>query len=206
MLRGSVAGEFRCSVASACLSEGLRTLSELPKPPPKVANSRASNTHCVNRWHNYYVDAHPHFCTASVVDWRPLLTGAAVDIIYEEWDTARSATAAKVLAYVIMPDHIHAILWAELGKAVASFLRRTLSLTARRIQPRGGLWQERPRVLPIHSPSVLRAKVDYLHRNPLRKELAVNPEDWEHSSFRQVVLHASDAPFLCDDWEGLFVR
>jgi len=26
-------------------------------------------------------------------------------------------------------------------------------------------------------------KVDYLHHNPLRKGLAVNPEDWEHSSF-----------------------
>jgi len=154
----------------------------------------------MNRWHNYYLDAHPHFCTATVTDWKPLLTGNAVDIMYEEWNTARAVNAVKILAYVIMPNHFHIILWAEQGSHISMFLRRVQSTTARRIMPGNGLWKERPRVLPIHSSPVLKTKVDYLHRNPLRKGLAINPEDWEHSSFRQLALGKSEAVFVCDDW------
>ncbi|MCE5198449.1 MAG: hypothetical protein ABFD54_06865 [Armatimonadota bacterium] len=55
-------------------------------------------------------------------------------------------------------------------------------------------------MLPLYSSEVLKTKVDYIHRNPLRRELAVNPEDWLHSSFRQLVLGIHDVPFVCDEW------
>ena len=112
---------------------------------------------------------------------------------------ARALLDVKILAYVVMPNHFHIVLWSERGAHISKFLLRTLSITARRICPRG-LWKERPRVLPLHSQAVLRAKVDYLHRNPIRKGLVANPEDWRDSSFRQLVLGGSDATFACDDW------
>jgi REP element-mobilizing transposase RayT len=98
-----------------------------------------------------------------------------------------------------MLNHFHAILHAEDGQHVASFLRRTLSLVSRNVSPSCGLWKERPMVLPIYSSSVLSTKVDYLHRNPVRAGLAGNPEDWEHSSYRQLVLGETNTRFGCDE-------
>ncbi|MCX6345565.1 MAG: transposase [Armatimonadetes bacterium] len=154
----------------------------------------------LNRWHNYYQDDHPHFCTATITDWKPMLQGANVNVLYDVWNESRIKLGVKVLAYVVMPDHYHVILESGEGKAVTEFLRRTASLTSKRLQPGGGLWKERPMVLPIHSADVLRTKVDYIHRNPLRKELVLNPEDWLHSSFRQLVMGEIGAAFVCDDW------
>jgi len=154
----------------------------------------------MDRWHNYYPDGHAYFCTATVSDWRPLLKGEAIDILWQEWEKARQALDVKVLAYCVMPEHIHVVLWSEIGKNAAKFLHRILAQTSRHLQPGGGFWKERPRVLPIHSRNVLKAKVDYIHRNPIRRELVANAEDWEYSSFRQIVLGAHSAKFVCDEW------
>lgn len=106
----------------------------------------------------------------------------------------------KVLAYVVMPEHFHTILWAETGASVRGFVQQTLSLTARAYQHGARFWKERPRVLAIYSADVLQVKVDYLHANPVRRGLTAGPGEWRDSSFRQLVLGESDVPFLCDDW------
>ena len=157
----------------------------------------------MNRWHNDYVDHHAHFCTASVADRKPRLVGEAIRVLYEAWDNGRTALGVRVLAYVVMPDHYHTILWAEKGRSIAAFLQRTASLTAKRLQPGGGFWKERPRVLPIYSRGA--TKLDYIHRNPLARGLVTDPEDWIHSSYRELVCRARDVPFACDEWQGISV-
>ena len=102
-----------------------------------------------------------------------------------------------------MPEHFHVVLWSESGESVCRFLQRTLGLTSETFQPGGGFWKERPRVLPVRSGKVLSTKVDYLHANPVRRNLVADPGDWEHSSYRQLVLGSPRAAFHCDDWEGI---
>jgi len=159
----------------------------------------------MNRWHNYYPDNHAHFCTVSVYDRNYVFSAQGLNVLYEEWEKARRALSVKILAYCVMPNHIHLVLWAESGESIKKFLHRTLAQTSRRLQPGGGFWKERPRTIPIYSRAVLIAKVDYLHRNPLRKKLVENPEDWEHSSFAQVVLSSPFSPFRCDSWDGVLI-
>ena len=158
----------------------------------------------MTRWHNHYIDNCAHFCTATVQDWRRLLEGDAVRVLYEEWERARASQGVKVLAYVVMPNHFHILLWAERGEQVMRFLQRALGEVSKRLEPGGGFWKERPRVLPCFSEKVVRVKVDYLHRNPVRAELVELPEQWQHSSFRQLELGESTGAFLCDDWGGLW--
>jgi len=153
----------------------------------------------MSRWHNLYLDAHAHLVTATVRSWRPLLKGEAVEVLYREWSAARARLCVRLLAYVVMPEHFHAILWAETGTSVRTFLQQTLSLSARAYQHGGRFWKERPRVLPIYSDKVLQTKVDYLHANPVRRELVAAPADWPDSSFRQLVSGETDVPFLCDE-------
>ncbi|MHB0911933.1 MAG: transposase [Armatimonadota bacterium] len=158
----------------------------------------------MGRWHNIYLNGHVHFCTFTVVGWEPLLTDGAPNILYEEWEAARKELNVRVLAYVIMPNHVHMMLLSTSGENMSRFLQRTMSLTSRRIKPGGGrFWKERPRVLPVHSPTVLRAKVDYLHNNPVRKHLVECPDEWPHSSLRQFACGEMDLPFVCDSWEGV---
>jgi len=159
----------------------------------------------VSRWHNQYLDGHAHFCTATVRGWRPLLSDQTIAGLYDEWAAARRALGVSVLAYVVMPDHFHAVLWAETGDSICRFLQRTLGLTSGAFRPGGEFWKERPRVLPVHSAKVLKIKMDYLHANPVRRKLVADPADWEHSSYRQLVLASPDVAFYCDEWEGILL-
>ena len=155
----------------------------------------------MSRWHNNYPDGHAFFCTFTVQDWSPNLNEMAVDIIYEEWGKARLALGVRVLAYCVMPDHVHIVVWSESGENVRKFLHRVIAQSSRRLRPGGGFWKERPRVLPVYSRRVLDLKVDYVHANPVRRELVIGPEQWPHSSFRQLELGEASARFTCDGWE-----
>ena len=155
----------------------------------------------MSRWHNHYPDRHVFFCTYSVQDWCPRLEGSAVAVLYDEWEKARRALGVRVVAYCIMRDHVHVTIWSESGENARKFLHRTIAQTSRRLKPGGGFWKERPRVLPVYSRRVLDVKVDYLHANPLRRRLVANPEEWPHSSFRQLALDDLSRAFLCDGWE-----
>jgi len=46
------------------------------------------------------------------------------------------------------------------------------------------VWKEQVRALAVWSKPKLYTKVDYIHANPVRKNLVMHPKDWEHSSWR----------------------
>lgn len=156
----------------------------------------------MGRWHNHYLDNCAHFITSSVVDWRPVLLEAP-EVVYDEWRRTATLHGCLILAYALLPDHVHLIVWSSRGKAVRAFTQRWLSFTARRLGTGGRFWKERPRVLPVWSREVLEVKVDYIHRNPLRRGLVERPEDWPHSSYRQIVLGRRDVPFQCAGFADL---
>jgi len=144
----------------------------------------------MSRWHNCYLDSHAHFCTYTVLDWHNLLTNSARAVLYEVWNDARQALDVAVLAYVIMPNHVHMM----------------LSTTSRRLNSgEGQFWKERPRILPVYSCSALKIKIEYIHRNPVRKGLVLTSGEWIDSSFRQICGGCSDVPFLCDPLTDFFV-
>jgi putative transposase len=159
----------------------------------------------MSRWHNIYLDAHVHFCTATVARWEPRLTAPAKALLYREWEAARHDHSVRVLAFVVMPEHFHVLLWAERGVAVRTFLQRVLANTSRQLQLGGRFWKERPRVLAVWSSRVLSDKLHYMHLNPVKRKLVAKPEDWRDSSFRQVELGLSDGPFACDSWDGVWL-
>jgi len=45
-------------------------------------------------------------------------------------------------------------------------------------------WKEQVRALAIWNEPKLRATVDYIHRNPVRRGLVSLPQDWALSSYR----------------------
>ncbi len=115
-----------------------------------------------------------------------------------------------VVGYVVMPEHVHLLL-SEPEKGDPStvmqvvkqrFARVVLQAQrARRKRSQGWLWDETPKDDHIwqrrfHDFVVWREpkrveKLRYMHRNPVKRGLVLQPEQWAWSSFRH---YAYDEP------------
>jgi putative transposase len=115
--------------------------------------------------------------------------------------------AFQLWAYVVMPEHVHVLVYpGEFPERMSSFLQAVKEPVARKAirylkstapewlgrvtvregsrlrhrfwQPGGGYDRN------ITSTEALRAVIDYLHANPVRRGLVARAEDWEWSSAR----------------------
>ena len=135
-------------------------------------------------------------------------------------DEARQSGGFLVLAYVIMPDHIHLI--AAGGLAVSQILRYINGISAHRIlsylkdgghvsslrkleresgqrQHRYSLWDHNPDTRVLLNEESLIQRVNYTHRNPVTLGLVNRAEDYRWSSAKQWRGLPSEAePLLVD--------
>jgi putative transposase len=138
----------------------------------------------------------------------------------------RAKHGILILAYVIMLDHIHLLVYSE--KDMSEALRLLNGVSARRIiqylkensfessllKLRGetrernhkhSVWQHHPDSLEIFGEDTFRQKVEYIHMNPVRAGLVDDPLEYCFSSARLWVDRADeDEPLLTDhlkiDW------
>ena len=123
-----------------------------------------------------------------------------IDSLREAWRSARSRTPHEVIAVVVLPDHLHAVirmrdggdysrLWQDIKKG---FTRRTTMMSA------PSPWQPRFWEHTIRDGDDLRRHVDYVHINPMKHGLVRRVVDWQHSSFHRYVRER----VLSADWGG----
>ena len=93
----------------------------------------------------------------------------------------------EILAYCLMPNHIHAVVIPGQSDSLAAFFGKLHQQYARttnfRYEWSGHLWQNRFYSVVMdehHSIAALR----YVERNPVRSGLANHPQDWPWSSAR----------------------
>ncbi len=112
-------------------------------------------------------------------------------------------------AYVIMPTHVHAILWPARDQRIADLLRDFKRFTSHAIsrlaekrndtrylmtfrearqagqaQDRSQyqVWQEGWHPEALYSPAFVRQKLEYIHNNPVRAGLVSSAVQWAYSS------------------------
>jgi putative transposase len=131
---------------------------------------------------------------------------------------ARARTAMRILAYCLMPNHWHLVLWPEHDGALSRFMT-WLSLThtqrwhARRASAGSGhLYQGRYRSCLVAADDHLLAACRYVERNPLRARLVRRAEAWRWSSLWRRE-HARGLELLADwpivrpaDWRAVVNR
>jgi putative transposase len=124
----------------------------------------------------------------------------------EAVERAKASHGFDVWAYVIMPEHVHMLVWCpEEQYSTSAILLAIKQSVARRAV--GYLRQHNPLGLARlatgqkHTPyrfwqdgrgydrnirvgKALYNCIDYIHRNPVRRELVSQPEDWQWSSYR----------------------
>ena len=97
----------------------------------------------------------------------------------------RRNACVDILAYCLMPNHVHLVAVPSRGDGLAKMLRVAHHRYARLINSRNGwqghLWQERYYSCVMDEPHLL-AAVRYIELNPVRAGLCELPDHWRWSS------------------------
>jgi putative transposase len=149
-----------------------------------------------------------HFITFSVADRRKLLDrDGTCDIVLDALVRALKQQDARCFGYVIMPDHVHALLRFSKPGQLSEFVRYWKSNSSIRIRnwlrraapeyvsvasESSGFWQSGFYSFEIYSEPKLVEKLDYIHANPVRARLCSHAVDWKWSSARRHYLGEDD--------------
>jgi putative transposase len=99
---------------------------------------------------------------------------------------ASEGLPARVLAYCLMPNHFHLVLWPEADGDLSRWMHWLSNAHVRRYHQNhhtsGHLWQGRFKAFPIEQDEHLLTVLRYVERNPLRAGLAKRAEAWPWSS------------------------
>ena len=100
-----------------------------------------------------------------------------------------------ILAYCLMPNHFHLVLWPRHDGDISRWVHWLLTTHVRRYQKHyhssGHVWQGRFKSFPIQEDDHLRVVLRYVERNPLRAGLVERAEDWRWSSLHALSTDSS---------------
>jgi putative transposase len=141
-----------------------------------------------------------HFLTCSCYHRQPWLASPdRRDLFLQIFEEVRERYLFVVVGYVVMPDHIH-LLISEPERGTPStvmqvvkqrFARRVLNRQRRNArqaelwpEPPQHVWQKRFYDFHVWSERKRVEKLRYMHRNPVKAGLVLEPEQWPWSSYR----------------------
>ncbi len=147
----------------------------------------------------------PHFITSTIINWINIFKSSEYfSIILDNFRFYQKKYEMDVIAFVIMPDHFHAICnCLDLQKAIQYIksysakkileqlnydsekdILKMLSSGKSKYKTRSNyqVWQEGFHPKLIRTSKMLEQKIEYIHYNPVRRGLVEKPEDWEYSS------------------------
>jgi REP element-mobilizing transposase RayT len=170
-----------------------------------------------------FTDKHyAYFVTWTVVEWVPLFAHAAYrQIALDSLNYLRTNKHTQLNAFVIMPSHIHAVLWPDdginLSDVTRDFKRFTSREISREAERQGAsefifafkkarnenraqdvstyqVWQEGSHPEAIFTEKFAKQKIDYIHLNPVRAGLVQTAHEWNFSSARAYILGEETYP------------
>jgi REP element-mobilizing transposase RayT len=152
-------------------------------------------------------DRYPHFLTCTVVAWLPVFARPeTVQMALDSWRFLQEKDRLVLYGFVVLENHVHWIASAaDLSKEVGDFksytARRIIDylqeheaasllqqLRALKLHHKTGqtyqLWQEGAHPKLIRDEEMMRQKLEYIHKNPVRRGYVDDPTHWRCSSAR----------------------
>ena len=160
-------------------------------------------------------DGRTYFFTVVAYMRQPILClGDSMKALEETTMEVQQDRPFEIKAWVILPDHLHAIWelpdgdsdystrWSLIKKGFTKKLKgrhETPALNGSRIKRReGGVWQRRFWEHQVRDEPDFRGHVEYIHYNPVKHGLVHSPREWKYSSFHKFV----DEGLYPGDWGG----
>lgn len=148
------------------------------------------------KWSNKNLPGALHFVTGNINNRRPIFKiEENCQVFLEELQNLKKENECKLIAFVVMPDHLHLIVNPKDGD-IQQWTGALKSLSAKRLiklapegfylQPNGEnqVWQESFKALPLWSEWMIWQKINYIHNNPLKGDLVKSAKDYRWTSFR----------------------
>jgi putative transposase len=157
-----------------------------------------------NRLHRYYGAGYLHFITTSCYHRMPLLAKPQHrDLLLEVFRSVRRRYRFVVAGYVVMPEHLHLLLGEPERGNPSQVMQAIKQGFARRLLGRlracddlrqgslwyaalnnGHIWQARFYDFVVFTEKKRIEKLRYMHRNPVKRGLTLDPQQWAWSSYR----------------------
>ena len=151
------------------------------------------------------------FFTVNLFDRREMLLTKNVDRLREATRWTRERYPFHIDAFVVLPDHLHAVWtlppddadfsvrWRMIKTRFAQSIPRQERLSAVRLaKGERGIWQRRFWEHLIRDEIDYTRHVEYCYINPMKHGHVRRVQDWPHSSFHRDV----DAGIVPLDWAG----
>ena len=151
----------------------------------------------------YDEEGHIQFVTFSCYKRRRLLDDdVAKRIVIGVLASQLAKQKGYCLGFVIMPDHVHAMVWFPEKNQVVHFMKQWKQRTSIQIQKRlkpvfpnyfshtdssDPVWQARFYAFNVYSDKKVNEKLDYMHCNPVKAGFVKDMLDWKYSSARWYV-------------------
>lgn len=108
----------------------------------------------------------------------------------------------KIIAYCLMPTHLHLVLKQVKNDGISIFMRRVLNSYAKyfniKIERKGPLWESRFKNSALRTDEILLHVTRYIHLNPVTAYLTDCPNDWAFSSYKEFLGQAEEDEKVCD--------
>jgi REP element-mobilizing transposase RayT len=165
------------------------------------------------KWSNQNLPGALHFVTGNFLDRIAVFNQEAccqsfIDtfaILLNDWP-------CKLVAYVLMPDHLHLILNPQDGRireftgTLKSFSAKAIIAVAPdidfKVDSEGvhQVWQQSFKATPLWSSWMIWQKINYVHANPVKARLVNSAKEYRWSSFRAFHLQTGEPLPVDQDW------
>ncbi len=137
------------------------------------------------------------FVTTTVVDWLAVFSVPdAAHVALDQLGSAIRHFDASLVAYVLMPSHLHLLLGLRGLERLSQFMQSYKILTSKRVKlldldefagrlqvkGRFRLWMPRFDDLVITSDEQFKVKIEYIHNNPVKAGLVSDAPEYAYSS------------------------
>jgi REP element-mobilizing transposase RayT len=156
------------------------------------------------KWSNVNLPGALHFVTGNLRDRIPIFRGEQYcQEFFVVCSDLRNKWPAKLIAYVLMPDHFHLIanpkdgnIKGFAGALKSKLAKKIIALAGDRFMleepsPDGSIhqvWQESFKAMPLWSAWMIWQKINYIHANPVKARLVPSARDYPLVELWRVLL------------------
>jgi putative transposase len=147
----------------------------------------------------YQKARHFHFVTFSCYRRQQHLGSAGARDTFERSLEMRLRYNFVVAGYVVMPEHVH-LLVSEPKSALLAKASQTLKLSVAVQHKERPFWQARYYDFNVFTPAKRSEKVEYMHKNPVKRRLVSEASQWPWSSYCHYATGERGAVEIESEW------